>query len=50
MMLKLSKMLNISNTPYQHVHQETECDLAKEVTSQFLQYDVNTDSQENEEA
>ena len=50
MIIKLTKKLNVSNTPYQYVHQETECDLAKEVAPQFLQYDVNTDSQENEEA
>ena len=29
--------------PYQHIHQEAECDLPEEVTSQLLQNDVNTD-------
>ena len=36
--------------PYQHIHQEAECDLPEEVTSELLQYDVDTDSQEDEEA
>ena len=47
---KILKCSISPNTPYQYVNQEAECDLSKEVTSQFLQYDVNTDSQENEEA
>ena len=50
---KYEIMYIISHTahiPYQHIHQEPQCDLPEEITSQFLQYDVNTDSQEYEEA
>ena len=47
---KILKCSISPNTPYQYVNQEAECYLSKEVTSQFLQYDVNTDSQEYEEA
>ena len=38
-----------TNIPYQHIHQEAECDLPEEVTSQLPQDDVHADSQENEE-